>query len=88
MILKMNNPFDFIDDNFKFISFILIVITFVIIAISVGSYLVDKNIYCPHLGENLELETKYDFWSDGCYVKMENGRWIDADEYKGITIDN
>ncbi len=68
-----------------------ILIFFVSIGILMGILfsvvtLITKNIYCPQLGEALELSTKYDFWAGGCFVEMSDGNWIRTTNYSGVNI--
>ena len=54
-------------------------------------YFVEKNIKCPAIGEMTERPVKYNFWGgkdgNGCYIQMENGKWIYSGNYQGINID-
>lgn len=73
----------------EIICFILIVCVVVCVFFTITgtiSYFYGKNVYCPRVGENLNLPVKYDFWGEGCYVQLENGQWIDNDNYRGVII--
>lgn len=46
--------------------------------------LFEQHISCPMLAKEIGLEYKYNYVAGGCFVKMENGSWIDSDKYRGI----
>jgi hypothetical protein len=54
--------------------------------ISFGNYSYERYISCPRYGTNLVLETKYDFWGGGCFIKYEN-QWIDTDNFRVGKLD-
>ena len=42
----------------------------------------EKNILCPKIGEELNMNTKYNFWAEGCYVEVSEGKWISNKNYR------
>ena len=58
----------------------MIIISMIILAIY-GAYLIQRNIICPNLGEALNLETKYKIFAGGCFVKTQEGQWVQSKNY-------
>lgn len=57
-----------------------------ILLVGVGIYLVEKNIYCPNVGESINLEYKYNFWAGGCFVNYQE-QWIPSDNLRAGKLD-
>ena len=36
----------------------------------------NKNVLCPKFSESIQLPTKYNFWTDDCFMETENGNWV------------
>ena len=49
-------------------------------------YTTDKYIVTPRFGEAIQKQVKYDFWAGGCFVKMDNGQWIQCIHYQGVNL--
>ena len=45
----------------------------------------EKFVFCPNFAEVTQLETKYNFWAGGCFVRTEEGKWVNTRNYIGIT---
>lgn len=43
---------------------------------------------CQRFGANVERDTKYDFWGEGCYVQRKDGTFIPTSNYRVNTEDN
>ena len=65
------------------------VILLTVILLSVICFLyygVDKYIVTPQFGKVVQKQVKYDFWAGGCFVKMDNGQWIQCTRYQGVNL--
>ena len=52
-----------------------------------GVYLTDKYIATPNFGRSVQKPVKYNFWAGGCFVRLDNGQWINCDNYQGVNIE-
>ncbi len=62
---------------------IIVISISIIVSVIFCFFLFDKNIVCPNLASEIELEYKYNFVAGGCFVKTKDG-WIDSDKYRAV----
>jgi hypothetical protein len=48
---------------------------------SVPEYAYERYVQCPAFGHATGRPVKYDWWSVGCLVQTQDGRWIEAANY-------
>ena len=49
-------------------------------------YIIDKYVVTPRFGVSIQKPVKYDFWAGGCFIKMDNGQWIQCTHYQGVNL--
>ena len=68
---------------------LMIIIVFTIaVVLTTPFYFLDKNVYTPNFGKEVQKEVKYNLFAGGCFMRMDNGQWIKCGNYNGINLEN
>ena len=85
MLDKLNQIMLDLDWDEILFLFRLFTVIFIVGGILVfGIYLADKYISCPNIAKETGLETKYNFWAGGCFIKIGKDTWVSVENFYGI----
>ena len=71
-----------------FVTLIVLVIVVSVVGLISLAFWAESKIFCPKVGEQLELPTKYNFWIGKCFVQDRSGQWVDVDNFTSTQINN